>query len=193
MAIRPTRKPISENSVQIGQRLRAARLSKSLTLGQVAASSGLTEGFVSKLERDQVSPSVASLVSVCQAIGLRVGDLFEPPTTNVIRAGEGSLINFGGDKVREYLLTPGSQSHIEVLHSIIEPGGSGGKELYALNCDVEFVLVIEGEVEIQLGPEVIKLFKGDSLTFKGSEPHTWRNPSRTNGSQVIWVMAPASI
>jgi mannose-6-phosphate isomerase-like protein (cupin superfamily) len=56
-----------------------------------------------------------------------------------------------------------------------------------------FVLVIEGEVEIQLGPEVIKLSKGDSLTFKGSEPHTWRNPSRTNGSQVIWVMAPASI
>ncbi|CAB4627441.1 unannotated protein [freshwater metagenome] len=193
MAIRRARKPSTEPTVQIGPRLRAGRLSRGLTLGQVAAAAGLTEGFVSKLERDQVSPSVASLVSVCHAIGLRVGDLFEPPVSNVIRAGEGSLINFGGDKVREYLLSPGDQSHIEVLQSVIEPGGSGGKELYALNCEIEFVLVIEGALEIQLGPEIISLAQGDSLTFKGSEPHTWRNPSKTDGSQVIWVMAPASI
>lgn len=180
-------------SVQIGPRIRAGRLAKGLTLEQVAKSAGLTEGFVSKLERDQVSASVASLVAVCQAIGLRIGDLFEPPTTNIVRSGEGSLINFGGEKVHERLLTPGHQSHIEVLHSVIEPGGSGGKELYSLNCEVEFVFVIEGSIEIQLGPEVLTLSKGDSLTFKGSEPHTWRNASAENGCQVVWVMAPATI
>ena len=90
-------------------------------------------------------------------------------------------------------LSPGDQPYIEVLQSVIEPHGSGGKQLYALNCEIEFVHVVQGELEVQLGPEIILLSKGDSLTFKGSEPHTWRNPSATEGSQVIWVMAPASI
>lgn len=193
MAIKRSVEHSSELAVQIGFRIRAARLSKGLTLEQVAKSAGLTEGFVSKLERDQVSPSVASLVGVCRAIGLRVGDLFEPPVTNIVRSGEGSLVNFGGEKVQERLLTPGNQSHIEVLHSMIEPGGSGGQELYSLNCEAEFVYVIAGSMDIELGPEAITLSKGDSLTFKGSEPHTWRNSSATKSCEVIWVLAPASI
>lgn len=193
MAVKRLVQHPSEPTVQIGSRLRSARLAKGLTLEQVAKSAGLTEGFVSKLERDQVSPSVASLVGVCRAIGLRVGDLFEPPVTNIVRSGEGSLVNFGGEKVQERLLTPGNQSHIEVLHSIIEPGGSGGQELYSLNCEIEFVYVTAGSMDIKLGLETISLAKGDSLTFKGSEPHTWLNSSTSKICKVIWVLAPASI
>lgn len=193
MAVKRLVQHPSEPTVQIGSRLRSARLAKGLTLEQVAKSAGLTEGFVSKLERDQVSPSVASLVGVCRAIGLRVGDLFEPPVTNIVRSGEGSLVNFGGEKVQERLLTPGNQSHIEVLHSIIEPGGSGGQELYSLNCEIEFVYVTAGSMDIKLGLETISLAKGDSLTFKGSEPHTWLNSSTSKVCEVIWVLAPASI
>lgn len=83
-------------TVRIGAKLRAARKMRSLTLDQVAQGAGLTKGFVSRLERDDVSPSVASLVAVCEILGLRVGDLFDPPVTAVLRAGEGRLINFGG-------------------------------------------------------------------------------------------------
>jgi transcriptional regulator with XRE-family HTH domain len=153
-------------------------LAKGLTLGQVAATTNLTEGYVSKLERDQVSPSVASLIAVCGAVGLRVGDLFEPPTTKIVRAGEGAKIKFGGDGVREYLLSNGTQRQIEVLHSVIEPGGSGGDQLYSLNCETEFVLVISGSLQVIFGNEVISLSRGDALTFRGNEPHTWRNPSK---------------
>jgi len=184
-------KPSSDSAVRIGSRLRAARLGKGLTLGNVAAAAGLTEGFVSKLERDQVSPSVASLVAVCEALGLRVGELFEPPVSSIVRAGEGALINFGGQKVREYLLSPGSQNYIEVLQSIIEPGGTGGDELYSLDCEIEFVFVTKGEFEVRLGPESFVLQQGDSITFKGREPHTWRNASKTEPCEVLWVLAPA--
>ena len=189
--LRNTAKPSKEQSVLIGARLRAARQAKSLTLGQVAAATGLTEGFVSKLERDQVSPSVASLVAVCEAIGLRVGDLFETPTTNIVRAGNGPLVNFGGVGARESLLAPGGQTHVEVLHSLIDPGGNGGAQLYALDCELEFVYVLAGEFEIQIGAKAYKLGTGDSMSFKGKEPHTWRNPSTTDGAEVIWVLAPA--
>ena len=70
--------PVEERpAVLIGAKLRAARKLRSLTLDQVALAAGLTKGFVSRLERDDVSPSVASLVAVCDVLGLRVGELFE--------------------------------------------------------------------------------------------------------------------
>lgn len=189
--IRRTAKQVTEKALPIGGRLRATRLARGLTLGQVAAAAGLTEGFVSKLERDQVSPSVASLVAVCEALGLRVGELFEPPTSAIVRAGEGAKINFGGIDAREYLLSPGSQAHIEVLHSIVDPLGSGGDELYALDTEIEFVYVLKGRFDIVLGPTTHNLNVGDAMTFRGREPHTWRNPSTTDPAEVLWVLSPA--
>jgi transcriptional regulator with XRE-family HTH domain len=137
-------------TVRIGAKLRAARKSRGLTLDQVARPAGLTKGFVSRLERDDVSPSVASLVAVCEVLGLRVGELFDPPRSAVIRAGEGRLINFGGQGAVERLVTPGTQTALEVIHSVIEPGGTGGEELYTLACDAECAYVLSGCVEVVL-------------------------------------------
>ena len=64
------------SQVLIGARLRAARLARGMTLEAVATAAGISLGFVSKLERDQVSPSVASLVAICDAVGLKVGKSF---------------------------------------------------------------------------------------------------------------------
>ena len=179
-----------KTEIPIGGRLRATRLARGLTLGQVAAASGLTEGFVSKLERDQVSPSVASLVSVCEALGLKVGELFDPPSSAIVRAGDGAQVNFGGKSVKEFLLSSGNQTAIEVLHSHIAPGGNGGEELYSLNCEVEFVYVLRGKLEVTLGPEHHLLNQGDAMTFRGRDAHTWRNPS-SEPVEVLWVLSPA--
>jgi transcriptional regulator with XRE-family HTH domain len=177
-------------AVLVGTKLRAARKLRSLTLDQVAQAAGLTKGFVSRLERDDVSPSVASLVGVCDVLGLRVGDLFDPPVTSVLRAGEGRLINFGGEGAVERLVTPGTQTALEVIHSVIEPGGNGGDELCALACDAECAHVLSGTIEVVLetGSEVLS--RGDAMTFPGKSPHTWRNPG-TEACEVLWILAPA--
>lgn len=177
--------------VPIGPRLRAARTAKGLTLEAVAESAGLTKSFVSRLERDQVSPSVASLVAVCDVIGLRVGELFEQPTTAVVRHGEGAPINFGGSKVEETLLSPGTQRDVQVIRSHILPGGHGGKDLCALDCAVEFVYVVLGSLVVTLAEESVALGPGDCLTFPGGQLHTWRNASTDLPCDVLWVLAPA--
>lgn len=176
--------------VLIGAKLRAARSARSLTLDQVAQAAGLTKGFVSRLERDGVSPSVASLVAVCDILGLRVGDLFDPPVTSVLRAGEGRLINFGGRGAVERLVTPGTQTALEVIHSVIEPGGSGGDELYSLGCEAECAYVLSGTLEVVLEDGSEALSAGDAMTFPGKSPHTWRN-SGSEPCEVLWILVPA--
>jgi transcriptional regulator with XRE-family HTH domain len=181
----------AQAKVRIGARLRAARLSQRMTIEAVADATGLTKGFISRLERDSASPSVASLVAVCDAIGLRVGDLFDPPDTAVVRAGEGRQINFAAQGARELLLTPGTQSQLEVLHSVIEPLGQGGAEQYTLDCDTEFVYVLAGSLDVVVEDDVTTLTKGDAMTFPGRTPHTWRNPSTSEPAEVLWVLSPA--
>lgn len=190
MSARRTPDARERPEVRIGARLRAARKARSLTLDQVAQAAGLTKGFVSRLERDDVSPSVASLVAVCDVLGLRVGDLFDPPLTSVLRAGEGRLINFGGHGAVERLVTPGTQTSLEVIHSVIEPGGGGGEELYALACEAECVYVLRGVIQIVLESGAEQLSAGDAMTFPGSALHTWRNSS-DEACEVLWVLAPA--
>lgn len=177
--------------IRIGARLRAARQSQKLTIEAVANATGLTKGFISRLERDGASPSVASLVAVCAAIGLRVGDLFDPPETAVVRAGEGRPISFGAVGGDERLLTPGTQQQLEVIHTELDGGGHGGIELYTLDCDTEFVYVVTGDLDVVLEEETVKLGPGDAMTFPGRTPHTWRNHSKTRSCEVVWVLSPA--
>lgn len=188
---RPVAEPGTSPGVRIGGRLRAARQARGLTLEKVAAATNLTKGFISRLERDEVSPSVASLVSVCEVLGIRIGVLFETPRTQLVRAAEGRRINFGGSRVAEFLLTPGTQSQLQVIHSTIEPGGSGGTELYTLDCEVEFVYVVRGGLVVTLSGEAVHLRTGDAFTFPGREPHTWANDSGVEECEVLWALAPA--
>src|SRR5215831_10718349 len=126
------------DGTRIGAQLRAARLAARMSMAEVAEQAGLTKGFVSKLERDLANVSVASLIRLCDALGISVGSLFAAPTGEVIRHGAYPPINFGGQKMAEYLLTPSGERRMQALLSDIEPGGGSGDDPYALPADVEF-------------------------------------------------------
>jgi transcriptional regulator with XRE-family HTH domain len=182
----PRQEPIS-----IGPRLRGARRARGLTIQQVAQATGLTKGFLSRLERDGTTASVASLVRVCDVLGIRVGTLFDQPPSALVRDGEARRINFGGENVRDYLYTPTGEQRLHVLRSHMEPGGNGGEDLYTLASEAEFVYVLAGELEVRVGQQTYRLGEGDGLTFSAREPHTWRNPSDSEDAVALWVLSPA--
>lgn len=176
--------------VRVGARLRACRKAQGLTIEQVAAATGLTRGFISRVERDETSPSVATLVTLCQVLSLPVGTLFEDADTEVIRLGDAPQINMGGRGVLDRMVTPRGQSKVQVLRSRLDAGANGGDDLYTINCDVEVIHVIEGEVTVLFTGRTETLTAGDTLTFSGREPHNWRN-SGDSVAEVLWTFVPA--
>ena len=78
-----------------------------------------------------------------------------------------------------------------MVHSSIEPDGTGGSDLYTINSEVEVVYVVEGAIELVLRDGRQRLETGDALTFPGGEPHTWVNASSTEPAEVIWILLPA--
>jgi transcriptional regulator with XRE-family HTH domain len=156
----------------------------------VARATGVTRSFLSLVERDQTAPSVASLIRICDALDISVGSLFDGPRTALVRADQRPRINFGGSGVVEHLLTPAG-SRLQIIHSAIEPLGGGGDEPYTLAGEAEFVLVLEGRLEIDVGGVRYDLARDDSLSFSPGSPHAWRNPSEDERAVVLWVLTPS--
>ncbi len=162
-------------------------------MSELAAATDLTKGFLSLVERDKANTSVGSLVRVCDALGVAIGSLFEPAHTNFVPKAARPRINFGGEGVEEYLLTPDGEARLQMIESIIGPDGGSGPEQYSLRGEAELVHVIAGRLDLTVAGETVRMKAGDSLTFSPRDRHAWLNPSARRAAHVIWAVTPSSL
>ncbi len=177
-------------TVKIGARLRASRLAQGLTLERLATATGLSKGFLSRIERDDTMPSVTTLVQLCQALSLPIGSLFEDPEIQVVHRDAAPRINMGGVGADEWLVSPRSEEQVQVIRSSLEPGANGGDALYTVNCNLEVLHVFSGKLTVKLADREVKLEAGDTLTLPGRTPHNWHTDS--SRAEVMWVLIPAA-
>src|SRR5690348_7951789 len=173
----PSSAPDVQAEVDVGERLRALRRFRRATLRTVAERSGLSESFLSQVERGRSSASIESLRRVADALGVSMADLFEPdglPGPRVLRRDERPALSFGvlGKKL---LLTPRPLYHLEVFAGELEVGGSTGAEPYAHGDSEELFVVLSGTVQLELGGELFELEHGDSIDYRSSTPHRVSN------------------
>lgn len=174
----------------IGAKLRSARTAQGMSLAQIAQTTGLSKGFLSRVERDETSPSVATLVQLCQVLSLPVGALFTEPEVQHVTFADAPRINLGGVHADERLMSPRGEQRVQLLRSELEPDAHGGSEFYTINCDVEVLHVVSGAVIVRFADRSVALKAGDALTFPGREPHSWH----VDGGEpavVLWVLVPA--
>jgi transcriptional regulator with XRE-family HTH domain len=182
---------LSASELGIGRRIRTARRQRRLTLEELGSATGLSKGFISHVERDLASPSVASLILICDALRIPIGSLFEGGDAKLVRAGDAPKVFLGGTEVEDFVLTPRSETRAQVIHTHLEPGGGGGDESYSIPVDVEFAYVVAGTLELHVDSEHYVLSQGDAITFSGREPHSWKNPSQDEPTDVLWLLVPA--
>lgn len=181
---------IGDERIRFGARLRHARQASRLSLDEVAARSGVTKSFLSRVERDLTSPSVASLVGICDALGLSVADLFQTPQTTLVRRSDRPTVADlpKAAEVVDTLITPAGERHVTVIESAVAAGGSGGAVLYTLPSECEVCFVLQGTAEVQVEDEIFVLHAGDALTLGAGVPHSWK--ATGGGARILWILAP---
>lgn len=185
--------PIEPGATEIalGRKLRALRERRRFTIEQVAERTGFSKGYISRVERDLTSPSVQSLVTLCQVLGINPGQLLDNPEVSVVKFEDSARVDLGGNGIVERLLTPRTQRDIQIIHMSIDGHGRGEEEPYTMDCNIESVHVITGSFVVTTSSEEFQLQAGDTLTFPGAEPHTWHNPS-ADKAEVLWVLSGVS-
>jgi DNA-binding transcriptional MerR regulator/quercetin dioxygenase-like cupin family protein len=178
----------AENTISPGARFRRLRQRRGLSLAQVAKATGVSVGFLSALERGQMSASIATLRRIARYYRTNILSFFEPAKDNsrlVKPAGRKILETTKG--VRMELLAWGNTAMEPHLFRI-KPGGSSG-EPYTHEGE-EFLHVLRGQFEIWLNQdEHYLLDPGDSLYFQSSTPHRWKNPGKKE-SWLLWINTP---
>ncbi|MFN5757800.1 MAG: helix-turn-helix domain-containing protein [Planctomycetia bacterium] len=170
--------PASVNLADLGRRVRAARMARRLTLEEVVSRADFTVSWLSKLENGQLAPSLEGLVKLADVLECGVDSLVEglsvPPQYVVVKSGTGRIDPAPKDRkqsiVVEHLADQWrNRSMNPVILHISGNGNRGNPD----NHDGErFLMVLEGELKLEYGNDLLLLSEGDSIYIYAAIPHT---------------------
>ena len=176
--------------MKIGAKVKELRVQKGLTQEELADRTELSKGFISQLERDLTSPSIATLMDILQALGTDLKDFFneEPEEQIVFKESDyfEKLDEEYGNKT-EWIIPNAQKNIMEPIRLTLAPGGS----TYPDNPHEgeEFGYILSGSVEIHIASQVFKAKAGESFYFQPKYKHYIASP---NGARLIWVSSPPS-
>jgi transcriptional regulator with XRE-family HTH domain len=179
--------------VDLGARIRTLRVARGETLRKLAAQAGVTESFLSQVERGVASPSIASVQRIARALGTSIAELFatDDRAGIIVRAADRRRVVYQGLGAVDEFLTRATDGRIQVILSTIQPGGGTGDEAYTHDSDEEVVVVLEGVLDLWVGPEHYRLETGDAVTHSSRVPHRNTNPG-PGVARVLFCITPPS-
>jgi transcriptional regulator with XRE-family HTH domain len=176
---------------QVGQRLRALRKARDLSIRSLAERSGLSVNTLSLIENGRTSPSVSTLHQLAQSLNVSITAFFEgeQQKKRVVyqKAGERQQIVFSQgqmEKLSEGMPRLGSEPFITKL----EPKATSG-ETPIVYAGREFIYCLEGHITYTVDGDTYSLAPGDSLIFDAYIPHSWKNTAPSN-SRALLVLCP---
>lgn len=174
--------------MDIGSKIKRLRLANGLTLEELANRSELTKGFLSQLERDLTSPSVATLVDILEALGTSLPEFFnEKEDEQIAFKKDDFFINEQDEYSISYIIPNAQKNEMEPILLTLE----GGKESMTIDPHEgeEFGYIMQGKVSLVYGEKILTIKKGETFYIKGGVSHYLKNTGEMT-AKVIWVSTP---
>lgn len=174
--------------MEIGVKIKRLRLQKNLSQEELADRCELTKGYISQLENELCSPSIATLEDILTALGTTPADFFRDEKEEKVVFTDAEFIEkiADGHKI-EWLVPNAQKNEMEPIRVTIEPHT-------ALSEDVphegeEFGYVLSGKIWLHIGKAAYTLKKGEVFYFSSAKVHRLEN--RTNEkATVLWIASP---
>lgn len=178
--------------MNIGKKLKELRIAKGLTQEELANRSELSKGFISQLERDLTSPSIATLMDILQCLGTNLNEFFQETSEEQIVFHDEDYfqkIDKEYSNKIEWIIPNAQKNIMEPIRLTLEPSGSTYPDVP--HEGEEFGYVLQGSITIHLGSRKIKAKKGESFYFQPTQRHFITNHGKTP-AVLIWVSSPPS-
>lgn len=175
----------------LGERIKDLRLSCELTQEELADRCELTKGYISQLENDLTSPSIATLIDILSALGTNLKEFFaDDDQEEQVTFSKNEFIEKVTDNYVLNWLVPNAQKNdMEPIHILLK-GGCETEE-YLPHDGEEFGYVIKGEIVLVIGKRKIKVKKNGSFYFSANKIHKIINKTQKD-AEFIWVSTPPS-
>jgi transcriptional regulator with XRE-family HTH domain len=178
--------------MQIGHKIKELRVQKNLTQEELADRAELSKGFISQLERDLTSPSIATLVDILQCLGTNLEEFFSNTTMEQVVFHKTDFFEKYDSDLKNQIqwIIPNAQKNMmEPILLTLEPNGS----TYPDNPHEgeEFGYVLNGNITIIIGNKTYKAKKGEAFYFTPNMKHYIQASGKT-GASLLWVTTPPS-
>jgi transcriptional regulator with XRE-family HTH domain len=185
---------IAASGLDVGAHLRAIRQFHGLSQRELAKRAGVTNGMISLIEQNRVSPSVSSLKKVLDGIPMSLADFFTmdlalPPQ---VFYGRDELTEIGSAPLELRLVAARRpQRAMSILHERYAAGADTGPETMS-HPGEEGGVVVRGRVEVTIGGVCRVLGAGDAYYFSTAVPHRFRNAGRED-CEIISASTPPTL
>jgi len=176
--------------LKIGERLKRLRMINSLTQEELASRADLTKGYISQLENDATSPSIATLKDILDVFGVSMQEFFSEITDEDIVYGKDARVQAtdDDDKIKVELLVPGAQNReMDPVLVTLDPGAE--MEEQPFHEGEEFGFVLLGKVQLRLDDRLYTVKKDECFYFTSDKKHAVKNIGR-GLAKILWVVTP---
>lgn len=183
----------------IGKKIRDIRKSKNITIVELAERINVTSGYISQIERDLISPSLAVLKRLAEALEVPLSILFlDESRGNVVTVSktDRTKVKFGNMNVDLEFVTPikknndgDSNSGAEIFLFNLPPKAEVSEEPIIIDSKV-FLHVLQGILECKVGGKTYKVTEGDTITIPENNGHTVCNSS-DEATEAICFLSPS--
>jgi XRE family transcriptional regulator, regulator of sulfur utilization len=173
----------------LGEAVRRLRDRGRLSVRALASKCGFSPSFISQVELNQASPSLASLERIAAGLGVTLGEFFhaaEGLGPVLVRSSDRPMLQSGWSRSQiESLGSSSPGNRLEVLLVTMRPEGTSGSRLHRNNSEM-FVMVLTGfaRLELEEGTQVLR--RGDAITIPAGVAHRWASKG-TKDVQLLKV------
>ena len=180
--------------MNIGERLRRLRLQRNLTQEEMADRCELTKGFISQVERDLASPSIATLTDMLECLGSDLKTFFSEADSNekIVFAPADMFEKTDEETLHGSILwlVPSAQKN-EMEPILISIGPGGSSQEFPPHEGEEFGYVLSGSVLLVTGDKKLRVRAGSSFCLHPTAPHRIENRGK-RGARLLWISTPPS-
>lgn len=179
--------------MKIGLKLRDLRQQKGLTQEELANRCELSKGFISQVERDLASPSIATLVDMLECLGTSLQTFFTDQDAEKIAFSPADMFVKPDDEEKHgkitWLIPTAQKNSMEPILLELDVGGE--TTLLPPHEGEEFGYVLTGRITLCIGKRSHVIKTGGSFCLHPFATHSLRNSGKTR-AKVLWVSTPPS-
>lgn len=176
--------------MDIEPKIKELRIMKGLTQEELADRCELSKGFISQLERDLTSPSIATLMDILQSLGTNLKEFFSDGSEEQIVFHDADYFEKYDAELKnkvEWIIPNAQKNAMEPIRVTLDPGGSTYPD--TPHEGEEFGYVLQGSITIHLGGRHVKAKRGESFYFTPNAAHHI-SAGEKSGAVFLWVSTP---
>ena len=172
----------------LGEKIKELRLACGLTQEELADRCELTKGYISQLENELTSPSIATLKDILAALGSSLKDFFaEEEEVQVVFRKKDFCEKQADGVITKWLVPNAQKNSMEPVLVALQRGAPPCEDFP--HEGEEFGYVLDGSVRIRIGNKKYLAKKGECFYYTASKTHSVENAGETD-AKIIWISTP---